>query len=78
VCLAIIFAIAQEQKRKLTYLIRDNDGSALVHTPVRAPRANADSERWVRSVHEECLDQLIILNPAQRIGFLLLQGSRAS
>ena len=34
----------------------------MVRTPFRAPRANAYAERWVRSVREECLDQVIILN----------------
>lgn len=57
-----------------THLIRDNDGKygagfdvvfrsegiKIIRTPLRVPRANA--ERWVRSVREECLDQLIILN----------------
>ena len=41
-----------------------SEGIEVVHTPVRAPRANADAERWVRSVREECLDLLIILNTA--------------
>jgi hypothetical protein len=41
----------------------------VVHTPVRAPHANAYGERWVRSVREECLDQVLILNPLQYLVF---------
>jgi transposase InsO family protein len=60
----------------MKYLIRDHDtkfthsfdtvfeaaGIEIVNIPYQAPNANAVAERWVRSVREECLDHLIILN----------------
>ena len=58
------------------FLIRDRDskysgpfdevfrseGIRIVKTPVRAPKANAIAERFVRTVAPECLDWLLILN----------------
>jgi len=37
-------------------------GIRIVKTPVRAPKANAIAERFVRAVRGECLDWLLILN----------------
>ena len=61
------------------YLIRDNDskfgpsfarvartsGIKILKTPYHAPRANAICERFLRSVRQECLDHLLILEEKQ-------------
>jgi len=39
-----------------------SDGIEIVRTPVRAPKANATAERFVRTVRAECLDWLLIFN----------------
>jgi putative transposase len=42
-----------------------SEGIQIVKTSIRAPKANAIAERFVRTVRAECLDWLV--NPHQRL-----------
>lgn len=67
-----------DRESSLRFLIHDNDskfsrafdtvfeseGVHVIHTPFHAPNANAYAERWVRTVREECLDHILVLNVA--------------
>jgi len=37
------------------------EGIDVIRTPVQAPNANANAERWVRTVRSDCLDRILIL-----------------
>jgi hypothetical protein len=38
-----------------------SEGGQVLRTPIRAPKANADAERWVQTVRAECLDWTVVL-----------------
>ena len=65
--------------RRVQFLVRNRDtkfsksfaevfasmGVATILTPVRAPKANAFAERWVRTVREDCLDRILVFSRRQ-------------
>jgi len=40
----------------------ESEGFHVINTPFRAPNDNAFAERWVRTVREDCLDHILIMN----------------
>ncbi len=71
--------MAGELPAGVGYLIRDRDakftrsfdavfgseGTRVILTPVRSPKANAFAERWVRTVRAEILDWTLVLSRRQ-------------
>ncbi len=69
-------ATVADDHNQIKFLVRDRDSkfvanfdevigaqhARVIRTPIQAPRANADPERWVRTVRTECLDWLLIRN----------------
>ena len=78
-----------DRGRCLQFLIHDHDcsftkafdavfeseGISIIHTPFQAPNANAHAERWVRTVREECLDHILIIN-AEHLQRVLIEFSQ--
>jgi putative transposase len=70
-----LLLVLDEMDRRARFVLRDRDakycrgfddvfcseGGEVLVTPVRAPKANAYAERWVRTVRAECLDWLLIV-----------------
>jgi transposase InsO family protein len=71
---------AEERLQAIRFVIRDRDskfsglfdevfhsaGIGIIKTPIRAPRANAFAERWVKTIRWECLDHILILGRRHR------------
>jgi transposase InsO family protein len=65
-----------DRAAQFTFLIRDRDSTftgivdavfasesiRILHTPARAPRANAIAQRWIGTVRRELLDRMLIIN----------------
>jgi len=49
-----------------------SEGFEIIKTPYQAPNVNAYAERMVRSIREECLDRIIIVNE-KHLRFVLRQ-----
>jgi len=58
----------------------ESEGIYIIHTPFQAPNANAHAERWVRTVREECLDQMLSIDAEhlQRVMIEFAQHYNAS
>jgi putative transposase len=70
-----LLLVLDEQGRRARFVLRDHDakfcrsfdavfraeGGEMLVTPVKAPKANAYAERWVRTVCAECLDWLLVV-----------------
>ncbi len=71
-----LVGVLGERVTSFEFLLRDRDakfvagfdtvfrseGVRIIRTPIRAPRANAFAERWVRTARTECLDWILVLN----------------
>ena len=71
-----IIETCMKRSEPIRFLIHDRDSKftaafdevfrsetiRIIRTPIRAPRANAFTERWIGSIRRECLDRLLILN----------------
>jgi putative transposase len=69
----------EERVGRFRFLVRDRDtkftaafdavfaaeGTTVLRTPVRAPRANAYAERWVGTVRREVLDRILVFGCRQ-------------
>ena len=48
----------------------DESFTRIIPTPIKTPNANAYTERWVRTVRQECLDHILIVNDSHLLRVL--------
>jgi len=84
-----LMLVLGDQGRQVRFLLRDRDakftrsfddvfrseGAEVLRTPVQAPNANANAERWIDTIRAECLDWLLIVG-RDRLGGLLHEYHR--
>ena len=87
----LVFSL-HDRDRPLEFLVRDNDGKftstfdtvfnadgiRVIHTPVRAPKANATCERFVGTVRRECLDCDLGSRSSSKAGAMTTRASAAA
>ena len=74
-----LFMTLEDRVGRFRFLVRDRDAKftaafdavfvaeaiEVLRTPVRAPQANADAERWVGTVRREVLDRMLVVGGRQ-------------
>jgi putative transposase len=56
--------LVHDRDAKFTHAFNEifrTEGIKVIRTPIQAPNANAQAERWVRTLRADCLDRILIL-----------------
>ena len=67
----VMWELAESESTDAFDTFFESEAFHVFHTPYQAPNANAYAERWFRTVREECLDLILVLNTAHLRRMLL-------